>query len=63
MFTLDPTAVPFDELLIYEADELVFDGSDPATYVTLADAAAQWGYDLDAATAGRAIATDADLTL
>jgi hypothetical protein len=63
MCTLDPTAVPSDELLIYEDDELVFDGSDPATYVTLDDAAAQWGYDLDGATDGRALATDADLTL
>jgi hypothetical protein len=63
MCTLDPTAGPFEELLIYEDGELVFDGSDPATYVTRDDDAAQWGYDLDAATAGRAVATDADLTL
>jgi len=63
MCTLDPSAVPSDELLIYEADELVFDGSDPATYVTLDDAAAQWGYDLDAATAGCSVATTAALTL
>ena len=63
MCTLDPSAVSCDELLIYEDDELVFDGSDPATYVTLDDAAAQWGYDLDAATAGCSVASDADLTL
>ena len=63
MCTLDPSAVPSDELLIYDDDELVFDGSDPATYVTLDDAAAQWGYDLDAATDGRTPATDADLTI
>jgi hypothetical protein len=63
MCTLDRSAVPSGGLLIYEDDELVFDGSDPATYVTLDDAAAQWGYDLDAVTDGRALATDANLTL
>jgi len=62
MCTLDLAAVPSDELLIYEDDELVLDGSDPATYVTLDDAAAQWGHDLARATDGRALATDADPT-
>jgi len=63
MCTLDPSAVSCDELLIYEDDELVFDGSDPATYVTLDDALAQWGCDLDGATDGPAVASDADLTV
>jgi hypothetical protein len=63
MCTLDPTAGPFEELLIYEDGELVFDGSDPATYVTLGDAVAQWGYHLAGSTGGSALAGEADLAL
>jgi hypothetical protein len=28
----DPIPIPLAELLIYEGDELIFDGSDPSTY-------------------------------
>jgi hypothetical protein len=27
--------IPIDELLIYDGDELIFDGSDPSTYVVI----------------------------
>jgi hypothetical protein len=27
--------IPIDELLIFDGDELIFDGSDPATYITI----------------------------
>jgi hypothetical protein len=29
----DHLDIPLDRLLIYDGDELIFDGSDPATYV------------------------------
>lgn len=29
---IDPNT-PIEEILIYEGDELVFDGSDPSTYI------------------------------
>jgi hypothetical protein len=31
----DHTDIPLEQLLIYDGDELLFDGSDPSTYIVL----------------------------
>ncbi len=59
MCRFDPTVIPFDEILIYEEDELVFDGSDPDTYITLDAAAGVRGYDVGDANADRGGSDDA----
>lgn len=50
---------PLEELLIYEDDEVVFDGADPRTYVTLED----WARELGGATDGIVVSSNADLGL
>ena len=63
MCSFDPSVVPFDEILIYEDDEPVFDGSDPDTYITLDAAAGVWGYDVGDANAARGGSDDAAAAL
>jgi len=47
---------PLEELVIYEDDEVVFDGADPSTYITFED----WTRELGGATDGVEVTSDAD---
>jgi hypothetical protein len=57
MFDDDTDPIPLEELVIYEGDELIFDGSDPDRYtISLED----WTRELGGATDGHTVSSDAD---
>jgi len=65
----DHTDIPLEQLLIYDGDELIFDGSDPSTYIVLdpgapvTDELLGWDRELGGATDGHTVTSDADAGL
>lgn len=57
MFDDDTDPIPLEDLVIYEGDELSFDGADPDRYtISLED----WARELGGATDGHTVSSDAD---
>jgi hypothetical protein len=57
--------IPLEKLLLYEDGDLIFDGSDPATYTVLepdtdTPAAHGWDRELGGAADGHTVTSDAD---
>jgi hypothetical protein len=60
MFDHDTDPIPLEEMVIYEDDELIFDGSEPDHYTVSLD---DWARELGGATDGHTVISDSDSSL